>query len=103
MHYNDKKAWEQFKQSNSLSKFGRFVLKTKAAKWYRNGTYFSPSLKWYHPLTWIFVVVFVALILPVCILTDVTLKGAFEELWASLTVDKFFKMHPEELRWVDEE
>lgn len=103
MHDIDKKAWEQFKQSDSLSKFGRLVLKTKAAKWYRNGTFFSPSLKWYHPLTWIYVVVFVALILPVCILTNVTLQEAFEELWESLTVAKFFKMHPEKLRWVDGE
>jgi len=101
--YDDKEAWEQFKNSGSITKFGKLVIKTKAARWYRNGTFFSASLRWWHPLTWVYVFVVLILLVPACVITNNSLQEALSQLWEDLTVDKFFKKHPEKLRWIDEE
>jgi hypothetical protein len=101
--YDDKEAWEQFKRGSRLTKFGKLILKTKSARWYRDGTFFSPSMRWWHPLTWAYVLAFLIIAIPVCLLTNLSLKSAMSQLWEELTVNKFFKKHPEKLRWIDEE
>ena len=101
MTEGDKKAWEQFQKGDSLATFGKIILATGAAKWYRDGTFFSPSLKWWHPVTWLYVTIFLIIIVPICLFTEITVKEAIAKLWEDLTVVKYFKENPDKLRWVD--
>lgn len=100
MTEEDKKAWDQFLKGDSLSVIGKIILATGAAKWYRDGTFFSPSLKWWHPVTWLYVTIFLILAIPVCLFTETSVKEVITELWEDLTVVKYFKENPDELRWV---
>ncbi len=96
---NDDKAWEAFIKTKSLNSFGKIILYTKAAKWYRNGTFFSPSFKWWHPITWVYILINIVLLIPSCMLSDASAKDFLKQLWEDLTVDEYFKKNPDELRW----
>jgi len=100
MTEEDKKAWSQFLERGSLTVIGKIILATGAARWYRNGTFFSPSLKWWHPITWLYVTIFLIIVAPVCLFTKISVKEAIAKLWEDLTVVKYFKENPDKLRWV---
>ena len=99
---DDQKAFEQFKKS-SMNKLGKFLWKTRTIVWYRDGTFFSPSFRWWHPLTWLHVVLFLILLVPMCASTNLSVKEALKQLWEALTVSDFFKKNPDKLRWYNEE
>lgn len=101
MTEEDKEAWEQFTARGFISTYGKIFLVTGAAKWYRNGTFFSPSLKWWHPVTWLYVTIFLIAIIPICLFTEISVKEAIDRLWEDLTVVKHFKENPDKLRWVE--
>lgn len=100
MKEEDKKAWSQFLEGDYITTIGKIILATGAAKWYRNGTFFSPSLKWWHPVTWLYVTIFLLAIIPICLFTEISVKEAIDKLWEDLTVAKHFKENPDKLRWV---
>ena|SRR5690554_1100435 len=100
MTEEDKKAWGQFLERGSLTVVGKIIMATGAAKWCRNGTFFSASLKWWHPITWLYVTIFLTIVIPICLFTEISVKGAIAELWEDLTVVKYFKENPDKLRWV---
>lgn len=96
--FDDDKAWEQF-WNTSINPLGKVVVWTRAAHWYRDGTFFSPSFKWWHPFTWVYVLLFFVMIIPACMLTDNTVDELLKLLWEDLTVREHFKENPDRLRW----
>jgi len=96
---DDDKAWDAFIKTKSLNFIGRIVLYTKAANWYRDGTFFSPSFKWWHPVTWIYMLTVLILLIPACMFSDMNAKDCLKQVWEDLTVKKYFKENPDKLRW----
>lgn len=95
---NDNEVFEKYKNT-SMPTISYFLWKLGVIRWYRDGTFFSPSFRLWHPLTWGYVILFLILIVPICVFTEVSIQQAYYQLWEDLTVRKYFKENPEKIRW----
>lgn len=97
---DDAEAFDQYK-SHSMTFMGKVIYNTKAAYYYRDGTFFSGILKWWHPLSWIIAIVLVVALIPVCVMTSITAKEYVSEAKELYYVKSWFMEHPKKLRWYD--
>lgn len=97
---DDKKAFKQYKEQ-SMTFVGKLIYHTRAAHYYRDGTFFSLRLKWWHPASWFVMVYLVLILIPVCMFTDITVKEWWKEVRDTFRVKQWFKDNPERMSWYD--
>lgn len=95
---DDKEAFEQYNKQ-SMTVVGKVIYYTRSARYYRDGTYFSMRLKWWHPVSWFLLIWLLVVLVPACLLTGMSVKDWWEEVRDCFIVKKWFKDHPDELRW----
>lgn len=95
---DDKKAFEQYNKQ-SMTWVGKVIYHVRAAHYYRDGTFFSVKLKWWHPVSWLLLLAMLIMMVPVCLLTEMSARDWWEDVRDCFFVKKWFRDHPEQLRW----
>lgn len=97
---DDVESFDVYKD-HSMTLLGKVIYSTHAAHYYRDGTFFSGVLKWWHPISWLMALLLVLAFLPSCVMTSITAKEYWNDALSVYRLKPWFKENPNELRWYD--
>jgi hypothetical protein len=79
----------------SLSRIGKLLILMRVVRAYHNGDGLSFVWRYWNPIAYVFIALYIIIFILLDGISKITLSECL------LTIDPFFKTHPDQFEWVD--